>query len=118
MPFEAPTAGGKVFTEAKAIHDLCLERNVPVWCGGMLETGIGRAHNIAIATLEGFTIPGDTSASSKYWEEDIIDPEVVVEDGYIDLDNEIGTSPGIGYKVVPERLCKWIVRQEEYSENR
>lgn len=105
-------------TEAKAIHDLCLERNVPVWCGGMLETGIGRAHNIAIATLEGFTIPGDTSASSKYWEEDIIDPEVVVEDGYIDLDNEIGTSPGIGYKVVPERLRKWIVRQEEYSENR
>jgi len=99
-------------TEAKAIHDLCHERSVPVWCGGMLETGIGRAHNIAIASLEGFTIPGDTSASSRYWKEDVIDPEVVVKDGFIDLGDEIGASAGIGYKVVADRLRKWTVRQE------
>lgn len=101
-------------SEAKAIHDLCKVRGVPVWCGGMLETGIGRAHNLAIASLEGFTIPGDTSASSRYFKEDIIEPEVVVEDGYIDLTTATGRSPGIGYKVREDRLRKWLVREEVF----
>jgi len=102
-------------TEAKAIHDLCFERNVPVWCGGMLETGVGRAHNIAIASLEGFTTPGDTSASSRYWKEDIIEPEVTVEDGYINLSADCAKRPGMGYEVVAERLKKWVVREEVFK---
>jgi o-succinylbenzoate synthase len=62
----------------RKIHDICCERGVPVWCGGMLESGVGRAHNIAMSTLPGFTLPGDVSASSRYWNEDIIEPEVRV----------------------------------------
>jgi len=79
--------------EAKAIHDLCREKGIPVWCGGMCESGIGRAHNIAITTLPGFTLPGDTAASSRYWEQDIIEPEVMVKNGLIHVSN----APGIGY---------------------
>src|SRR5580704_13899998 len=72
------------FTEALKIHDLCQAHNIPVWCGGMLETGIGRAQNIALSTLENFRLPGDVSASKRYWQEDIIDPEVEVSvDGMI-----------------------------------
>lgn len=81
--------------EAKRIHDLCAERGVPVWCGGMLEAGVGRAHNIAITTLENFTLPGDTAASSHYWERDIITPEVEVHGGLI----RVPDAPGIGYDV-------------------
>ena len=62
-------------TESKKIHDFCYENNIPLWCGGMLEAGVGRAHNIAITSLPGFNLPGDTAASSRYWEEDIIDPK-------------------------------------------
>src|SRR5262249_3332439 len=58
------------FTEAKKIHDVCLANSVPVWCGGMLESGIGRAHNVALSTLENFRLPGDVSASERYWKED------------------------------------------------
>jgi o-succinylbenzoate synthase len=65
-------------TSARKVHDVCLEYQVPVWCGGMLESGIGRAHNIAMSTLPGFTLPGDVSASRRYWAEDIIEPEVEV----------------------------------------
>lgn len=83
------------WSEALRIHQLCLEHNVPLWCGGMLETGIGRAHNLALASLPGFTIPGDISASSRYWKRDIIKPEVVVEQGSVHLPQ----SPGIGYEV-------------------
>ena len=82
-------------TEAKRIHDLCQENGIPVWCGGMLEAGIGRAHNIAITTLENFTMPGDTAASSHYWERDIITPEVEVHNGLI----AVPEAPGIGYHV-------------------
>ncbi|MFE0506243.1 o-succinylbenzoate synthase [Peribacillus butanolivorans] len=82
-------------TEAKKIHDLCKERNVPVWCGGMLESGIGRAHNIALTTLDNFTMPGDTAASANYWHKDIIQPEVTVEDGVI----VVPKTAGIGFKV-------------------
>lgn len=67
------------YSQALGIHDLCVERNVPVWCGGMLESGIGRAHNIALASLKGFTLPGDISASSRYFERDVIYPEVTVD---------------------------------------
>lgn len=81
-------------TEAKKIHDYCMERGIPVWCGGMLESGIGRAHNVALTTLPNFILPGDTAGSSRYWEQDVITPEVVVEDGYI----TVPTAYGIGYE--------------------
>jgi o-succinylbenzoate synthase len=82
------------FREAKRIHDLCLKHAIPVWCGGMLESGIGRAHNIAMATLPNFTLPGDVSASARYWHEDIISPEVsVTPRGTI----RVPSAPGIGF---------------------
>ncbi len=94
---------------ALALHDVCLAAGVPVWCGGMLETGVGRAHNIAITTLPGFTLPGDTSASSRYWAEDIIDPPVTMEsDGTI----VVPQTPGRGYEVVRARLDARTVRSE------
>ncbi|WP_019119652.1 o-succinylbenzoate synthase [Brevibacillus massiliensis] len=87
-------------SEARRIHDLCRAHAIPVWCGGMLEAGVGRAHNIAITTLPGFLLPGDTAASSRYWREDIIDPEVTVENGVI----TVPTRPGIGYEPNRERI--------------
>ena len=77
--------------EAKRIHDLCVDRRIPVWCGGMLETGIGRAANVALASLPGFTLPGDTSASSRYFERDVTEP-FVLEDGTL----RVPTAPGLG----------------------
>ncbi|MFC7392291.1 o-succinylbenzoate synthase [Scopulibacillus cellulosilyticus] len=98
-------------SEAKRIHDLCREKGVPVWCGGMLESGIGRAHNIAMTSLPNFILPGDTAASSRYWYEDVISPEVTVnKDGTID----IPLSPGIGYQPKPELLDKYTVKQREF----
>lgn len=87
-------------TEALRIHDLCVENNIPVWCGGMLETGISRAHNIALASLPGFTIPGDISASNRYWEKDVITPEVTVTNGKITVPN----GPGIGFNIDEDYL--------------
>ena len=81
------------FESSKAIHDHCVANDVPVWCGGMLESGVGRAHNVALATLPGFTLPGDISASRRYWHEDIVDPEFVVVDG------EMHVPPGVGIGV-------------------
>jgi O-succinylbenzoate synthase len=79
------------YSEALAIHDLCAERSIPVWCGGMLESGIGRAHNIALASLDGFTLPGDISASSRYFERDLISPEVTVaSDGTVIVPDGVG----------------------------
>ena len=66
------------FSEAIRVHDVCQQRGIPVWCGGMLETGIGRSHNIALSTLPNFTLPGDVSASKRYWKDDIIEPAVEV----------------------------------------
>jgi o-succinylbenzoate synthase len=84
------------YSQALAIHDLCLGRGVPVWCGGMLESGIGRAHNLALASLPGFTLPGDISASSRYFERDLVVPEVsVAEDGTA----AVPTGLGIGLEV-------------------
>lgn len=82
-------------TNAIRIHDLSKRNGLPVWCGGMLETGISRLFNIALASLPNFTIPGDISASSRYWKKDVIEPEVVVTEGKI----TVPTSPGIGYRV-------------------
>ncbi len=79
------------YLEAKRIHDLCTERGVPVWCGGMLETGVGRAGNVALASLPGFTLPGDTSASARYFERDLTEP-FVLDDGRL----RVPTGPGIG----------------------
>ncbi|MGD6848036.1 o-succinylbenzoate synthase [Rossellomorea aquimaris] len=87
-------------TESKKIHDLCVEHNIPMWCGGMLEAGIGRAHNIAITSLGNFTLPGDTAPSSHYWKRDIIQPEVEMKDGYI----VVPEAPGIGYEPDLEQI--------------
>ena len=84
------------YSEALAIHDLCAARTIPVWCGGMLESGIGRAHNIALASLKGFTLPGDISASSRYFERDIISPAVTVApDGTVAVPDR----PGLGFEI-------------------
>ncbi len=97
------------FSEAIAIHDVCKKHDVPVWCGGMLESGIGRAHNIALSTLENFSLPGDVSASKRYWREDIVQPEVVVDkEGMIKVSNEAGT----GYRVREDLIKKLTVREE------
>lgn len=82
------------YLESVRIHDLCVENNIPVWCGGMLETGIGRAANIALASLPGFTLPGDTSASSRYFQRDVTTP-FVMNDGRL----SVPTGPGIGVDI-------------------
>jgi O-succinylbenzoate synthase len=98
------------FSEAIAVHNAAMERGVPVWCGGMLETGIGRAHNIALSTLPGFTLPGDVSASKRYWAEDVIEPEVVVSSkGEI----AVPTTAGRGFEVKTGLVEKLTVRREE-----
>ncbi|MEK5233680.1 o-succinylbenzoate synthase [Lysinibacillus sp. FSL K6-0232] len=97
-------------TEAKRIHDLCQKNNIPVWCGGMLEAGIGRAHNIALTSLSNFVLPGDTAGSSHYWYEDIITPEVKVIDGYI----HVPQSVGIGYTPNQAIINKLTMSTEVY----
>jgi O-succinylbenzoate synthase len=98
--------GGHV--EARRVEQVCRQSNIPVWCGGMLESGIGRAHNIALSTLAGFTLPGDVSASARYWEEDIIDPPVTVTPrGTI----APPSGPGIGFMVKRERIEKLTTRK-------
>ncbi len=98
--------------QAKKVEQVCRERNIPVWCGGMLESGIGRAHNIAMATLVGFTLPGDVSASERYWKDDIIVPPVTVSSsGTITAPD----GPGIGFEVNLARIEKLTVRIEMVS---
>ena len=97
--------------EAQRVERVCRERDIPVWCGGMLEAGVGRAHNIAMATLAGFILPGDVSASSRYWEEDIIEPPVTVTPkGTISAPD----APGIGFEIKRERIEKLTVRKESF----
>jgi len=99
-------------TQAKEVERVCRENNIPVWCGGMLESGIGRAHNIAMATLAGFTLPGDVSASSRYWAEDIINPPVTVsKNGTISAPDKAG----IGFEVNQRRIDSLTVRTEFIS---
>lgn len=94
-------------TQSKLVEKICRENGIPVWCGGMLESGIGRAHNIAISTLEGYTMPGDVSASERYWHEDIIEPAVEVSaDGTITAPD----GPGIGFEVKTDRIETATVR--------
>jgi o-succinylbenzoate synthase len=100
------------FTVAKRIHDLAQQAGMPVWCGGMLESGIGRAHNIALSTLPNFTLPGDITASKRYWAEDIIEPEVTVtRQGVI----HVPTGPGMGFEPRVDLIDKLTVRTEHLT---
>jgi len=102
-------------TEARLMQDACRAHGVPVWCGGMLESGIGRAHNIAMSTLPGFSLPGDVSASQRYWTEDIIEPAVeVTSQGTI----HVPKAPGLGYSVKRELVEKLTVRRNVWSRGR
>lgn len=99
-------------SQARLIHDLCENKSVPVWCGGMLESGIGRAHNIAMSTLANFSLPGDITASRRYWREDIIEPEVVVSaQGTI----QVPSGAGIGFAPRLDLIEKLTVRKERLA---
>ena len=101
------------FAVSKAIHDVCQRNGIPVWCGGMLESGVGRAHNVALASLPNFTLPGDLSPSSRYWSRDVVDPEWTMDaDGmvHVPLDR-----PGIGVSVDMDFVDQITVRQEVLS---
>lgn len=98
-------------SRAKQVHDLSVRHSIPVWCGGMLESGVGRAHNIAMSALPGFTLPGDVSASQRYWDEDIIEPEVEVSPaGTI----RVPTTTGLGYNVRRKKVEELTVRHEQW----
>jgi o-succinylbenzoate synthase len=103
---KAGRVGG--YLEAVAIHDLCRDAAVPVWCGGMLETGIGRAANAALAALPGFTLPGDVSASSRFYARDIVTEPAVLEDGHV----RVPTGPGLGVDIDPIALEDVTVARE------
>jgi O-succinylbenzoate synthase len=99
-------------TSARKVHNACRERGVRVWCGGMLESGVGRAHNIAMSTLPGFTLPGDVSASQRYWSQDIIEPEVEVSpDGTITAPN----GSGLGYEMNRALINRLTVRTRNWQ---
>jgi len=101
------------FRSAIAIHDFCARHGIPVWCGGMLESGIGRAHNVALASLPNFTLPGDLSPSARYWERDIVVPEWTMgPDGMVDVPLH---APGIGVQVDVDRIDDLTVRHEVVS---
>ena len=101
------------FSEAIAVHNAAMERGIPLWCGGMLESGVGRAHNIALSTLEGFTLPGDVSASARYFADDIIEPGVTVSaEGEI----AIPDTPGRGYEVRTDLVDRLTARKETIRE--
>lgn len=94
-----------------AVHDLCVDAGWPVWCGGMLESGIGRAHNIALATLPGFTLPGDISESRRYWAADVVEPEFEMQDGRMPVPD----GPGIGVRPRTERIEALTERKEVFT---
>jgi O-succinylbenzoate synthase len=99
------------FTSAKAIHDLCLQHGIPVWCGGMLESGVGRAHNVALASLPGFTLPGDLSPSARYWAQDVVEPEWTMDaEGMVRVPLD---RPGIGVEVDEARVAALTVRSAD-----
>ncbi|HEY6274480.1 MAG TPA: o-succinylbenzoate synthase [Terriglobales bacterium] len=100
------------FSEATAVHDVARNAGIPVWCGGMLETGIGRSHNVALSTLPNFTLPGDVSASKRYWKEDIIEPAVEVSaEGLI----KAPQAPGRGFQINHELVEKLTVRKKQFA---
>lgn len=99
------------WANARTIHDLCMQVGIPVWCGGMLESGIGRAHNVALASLPNFSLPGDISASDRYWQHDIVEPEFALNaDGTM----TVPTAPGIGVTVIRERLESAAIRRADH----
>ena len=103
------------FAVARRIHDLCLAHGIPVWCGGMLESGIGRAYNVALASLPNFTLPGDLSPSARYWERDIVHPAWTMDaDGMVTVPRE----PSLGVEVDGERILALTVRSEELRPER
>lgn len=107
---KASRIGGRA--AAIAIHDLCAAREIPVWCGGMLESGVGRLHNIAMASLPNFQMPGDLSASRRYWKEDIVDPPVEIDgEGHV----TVPTTVGLGHDVVEERVAANVVRHKRFE---
>ena len=93
--------------EAKKVHDLCLDRGIPVWCGGMHEFGIGRAANIAIASLPGFSLPGDVSGSDKYYREDLVEPTIVADRGAV----AVPTTPGLGHRPLLDRIARHTLKE-------
>jgi len=96
----------------RRLHDICTRRGIPLWCGGMLESGVGRAHNIALTTLTGYTLPGDTSASDRYYLEDIVEPAArLLPGGFL----EVPAGPGIGVTVLPDRVAKFTVQSRTYN---
>ena len=100
------------FSASKAIHDVCESAGIPVWCGGMLESGIGRAYNVALASLPNFSLPGDLSPSSRYWHRDVVTPEWTMDgDGMV----HVPTRPGLGITVDRDFLDSLTVRTEELS---
>jgi len=99
-------------TAARAIHDIAAEHGIAVWCGGMLESGIGRAHNVALASLPHFTLPGDLSPSARYWHRDVVAPEWTMRDGALTVPMD---RPGIGVEVDTEFVAACTVRSEELS---
>ena len=102
---KAGRVGG--YLEAIAIHDLCRDADVPVWCGGMLETGIGRAANAALAALPGFTLPGDVSAADRFYARDIVTEPAVLDDGHV----RVPTGPGLGVDIDPDALDAFTVEK-------
>jgi len=97
--------------EAKRVHDLCAAAGIPVWCGGMHDYGVGRAANVALASLPGFSLPGDVSGSDKYFEEDLVDPPILAKNGAI----EVPERPGLGFDVVEERVAKRTSRTRRFG---
>jgi O-succinylbenzoate synthase len=99
------------FQQSRAIHDLCASHGIPVWCGGMLESGVGRGHNVALASLPNFTLPGDVSPSERYWERDVVTPEWTMDaEGWVQVPVD---RPGIGVEVDRDRVEDLTVRRED-----
>nr|WP_263325340.1 o-succinylbenzoate synthase [Neobacillus sp. Marseille-Q6967] len=96
--------------EAKKIHDYCYERGIQVWCGGMIEYGVSKAHNIALASLPGFTLPGDISASNRFWDEDIITPEITVDNGYVTVPSQ----DGLGFSLNEKRMKDVLLTKKAF----
>lgn len=99
------------YREAKRVHDVALSFGAPVWCGGMLETGIGRAHNLHLSTLDNFVLPGDTSSASRYWEEDIIEEPIEAKDGV----QKLPEGPGIGVTLKQDLLERLTVAEKHFT---
>jgi O-succinylbenzoate synthase len=110
MNIKPSRVGG--YLAASAIHDLCAAQGIPVWCGGMLETGVGRAANLALAAMANFTLPGDISATARYFTEDITAP-FILDGGHI----AVPDGPGIGVEVLPDILDRLTIRHEVCAES-